>query len=201
MAVDFQAEASPAPRDVALADDSKKPVPAQPRRFDWRAMAMMVGGGLATGALVAGFAAGDAGSAPGFELQIVAQDDIAAASQSLVAAVAGSLVDEARACRTPLAYLLIRSDGTSERMDPFPLRSVSVAEHSAGSGGSANRCAIPCSIRDRPWPDPRRDHHGGSRRLPRARRPRRGDFDLEDPKRPLDPEKAVLRPVPRSVFA
>ena len=62
-------------------------------------------GGLVTGGAIAGYLDANKLATSGFELQNIAAVDLDSASQSLVAQSAANLVDDAKSCRQPLAYL------------------------------------------------------------------------------------------------
>lgn len=111
------------------------------RHFDRRAGAVVLVGGLVTGALIAAVLAASVPAPLDLTLQQVATADIEAASQSLVAGSAAALVQDAKSCRRPLAFLLVRSTSTAGGRVRF--RSGSYLSPFLKVGPGVERLALP----------------------------------------------------------
>ena len=145
MPEDFQAQFASAARlerdDVPIREQQVAEPASLKRRFDLRSAVLMVAGGLLTGSLIASSFVAGAPTPAAFTLQQVATEDLDAASQSLVSTSAAALVDEAKSCRRPLAFLLIRS--TAPGTGTVRFRSGAYVSPNLRLGFGVERIALP----------------------------------------------------------
>lgn len=89
-------------------DPAADPPAAARQAWSRRSVAILLAGGLLTGGL-AGAVVSAASVPQAFEIDQLPQAELVAATPSMVPAEAAASLEEAKACRTPLAYLTLRA--------------------------------------------------------------------------------------------
>ncbi len=125
------------PRSAAVEQSRPRSVQV----FTGRVAALGIAGGLATGLALAATLIAIAPETSEFEMQQVASDEVATASQSLLASAAPALVEEAKSCRRPLAYVVIR--GTEQGGGTVRLRVGTYVSPPIRLGPNPARIALP----------------------------------------------------------